>query len=84
MRRYTVVLTPDPETGGYTVTVPALPGCVTAGDTVDEAIANAQDLIPLWLAELAERGEEIPEETRPSLVTVVEIAEPAAAGVRHI
>lgn len=62
MRRYTVVLTPDPETGGYTVTVPALPGCVTAGDTVDEAIANAQDLVPLWVRRA---GEELRTDVSP-------------------
>ena len=39
-RRYTVLLQPDPEEGGYTVTVPALPGCVTEGDTLEEALEN--------------------------------------------
>ncbi len=33
MRTYTVVLDPDPDEGGYTVTVPALPGCITQGET---------------------------------------------------
>ncbi len=33
--RYTIVLDPDVEEGGYTVTVPALPGVVTQGETVD-------------------------------------------------
>ena len=37
MRRYTVVLIPDLEDGGYVVTVPALPGCVTEGGTFQEA-----------------------------------------------
>jgi len=38
---YAVVLHPDPEVGGYSVTVPALPGVVTEGDTTEEAIAMA-------------------------------------------
>ena len=36
MRTYTVVLDPDLDEGGYTVTVPALPGCVTQGETVEQ------------------------------------------------
>jgi predicted RNase H-like HicB family nuclease len=40
MRQYPVLLTPAAE-GGYTVTVPALPGCITEGDTVEEALAHA-------------------------------------------
>ena len=45
MRRYTVVLSPDPDEGGYTVTVPALPGRVTEGDNLEQALANAKDAI---------------------------------------
>ena len=36
---YTIILHPDIDEGGYTVTVPALPGCVTQGETIEEAIA---------------------------------------------
>ena len=44
---YTIILEPDPEEGGYTVTVPALPGCVTQGETIEEAIVMAKDAIRL-------------------------------------
>jgi predicted RNase H-like HicB family nuclease len=50
------------EDGGFAVTVPALPGCVTWGETFDHAVAMAKEAIKLWLEELAERGEPIPEE----------------------
>jgi antitoxin HicB len=53
MRTYTVVLTPDYESGGFTVTVPALPGCITDGETIDEALERAQEAISLYL-----RGED--------------------------
>jgi predicted RNase H-like HicB family nuclease len=43
-----VVLEPS-EDGGYTVTVPALPGCISEGDTRDEALANIQEAIRLYL-----------------------------------
>ena len=62
MREYTVVLTPDPEQGGYTVTVPALPGCITEGDTYENALAMAQDAIRLYIESLVAHGEPIPED----------------------
>ncbi|MBD1866695.1 type II toxin-antitoxin system HicB family antitoxin [Oculatella sp. FACHB-28] len=37
------------EEGGYWAEVPALPGCVTEGDTIDEVIANLKDAIEGWL-----------------------------------
>ncbi len=47
--RYLVVAIPDPEDRGYTVTVPALPGCITEGATLDEAFANVRDAIAEYL-----------------------------------
>jgi predicted RNase H-like HicB family nuclease len=43
-----VVLEPSDE-GGYTVSVPALPGCLSEGDTREEALANIQESIALYL-----------------------------------
>lgn len=74
MRNYSVVLTPDPEKGGYTVRVPALPGCNTQGETLAEALQNAQEAIELYLETLRERGEPIPEETMPIQAVVVSVA----------
>jgi len=56
---YRILLRKEPE-GGYTVTVPTLPGCVTFGETVEEAIAMAREAIELYLEDLREKGEEIP------------------------
>jgi len=72
-RRYTVLLQPDPEEGGYTVTVPALPGCVTEGDTLEEALENAKDAIETLLAYLEEQGRPIPQETTPPQLGCVEV-----------
>lgn len=49
--------------GGYMVTVPALPGCITQGDDIDEAIEMAREAIELYIEELKERGEPIPDDT---------------------
>jgi predicted RNase H-like HicB family nuclease len=46
------------EEGGYWAEVPALPGCITEGDTWDELIANLQDAIEGWL-EVANNSQEV-------------------------
>ncbi|GET37898.1 type II toxin-antitoxin system HicB family antitoxin [Microseira wollei] len=43
-----VVLEPSDE-GGYTVYVPSLPGCISEGETIEEALANIQEAIELYL-----------------------------------
>ena len=47
---------PDEEEGGYTVTVPALPGCVTQGETLEEAVAMARDAIRGYIEALEKEG----------------------------
>lgn len=60
--RLKVVLEPSEE-GGYTVHVPSLPGCISEGDSRDEALANTQEAIALYLESveddevLQEKGE---------------------------
>jgi len=58
---YTVFFEPAPE-GGYIVTVPALSGLVTEGDTLEEAREMARDAIRAYLESLMKDGEPIPEE----------------------
>ncbi len=48
------------EEGGYTVIVPALPGCVTFGETVEEAIAMAKEAIEGYIETLRDLGKEVP------------------------
>ena len=57
---YTIILEPDPEEGGYTVTVPVLPGCVTQGETIEEAIVMAKDAIRLFIETLIAEGQPVP------------------------
>jgi len=58
-RTYRVVLDPDPEEGGYTVTVPAVPGVVTQGVTIEQCLERVREAIELHLAVMAEDGEPI-------------------------
>ena len=51
------------EEGGYTVIVPALPGCITYGEDVDEAISMAKEAIELYVSELKDRNEPIPDDS---------------------
>ncbi|MHB8377730.1 MAG: type II toxin-antitoxin system HicB family antitoxin [Dehalococcoidia bacterium] len=48
------------EGGGYVVTVPALPGCMTVGDTIDAALVMVQEAMELWLDVAREKGLYIP------------------------
>lgn len=48
------------EEGGYWVEVPSLPGCLSQGDTKEEALANIREAIELFIEALAELGEEVP------------------------
>ena len=45
---YTVILEREPD-GGYVVSAPALPGCITQGDTREEALANIREAIELYI-----------------------------------
>ena len=56
---YTVVLLKEPE-GGYTVVVPALPGCVTYGDTVPQALNMAEEAIECYVESLLQHDEPVP------------------------
>lgn len=58
---YTVVLRREPE-GCYTVIVPALPGCLTEGDDVPEALAAAREAIECYLESLVIDEEPIPDD----------------------
>lgn len=69
--KYTIILDPDIEEGGYTVTVPALPGCITQGETVEQCIERAHEAIEGFIESLLADGQPVPEETeRPQMITI--------------
>ena len=57
---FKVVLEPQEE-GGYTVYVPTLPGCVSQGETAEEATANIREAIDVYLESLRERKIALPQ-----------------------
>ncbi len=61
--KFTVVLSPEAD-GGYSVVCPAVPGCVSQGDSLDEALANIREAILLCLEVWNEQALALPVETR--------------------
>jgi predicted RNase H-like HicB family nuclease len=69
MIRYTVILEQETD-GGYVVSVPALPGCVTQGDTRQEALANVREAVELYVEDCRDAGDPIPTEVGKEFVEV--------------
>lgn len=71
---YSILLEPDLEEGGYIVTVPALPGVVTQGETLEEAVAMARDAITCHIEGLIADEEPVPVEDQHPQLTLIRVA----------
>lgn len=69
---YTVIFERAQE-GGYIAYVPVLPGCVTQGETFEEAQENAKDAISGYLVVLREDGDEVPIESEEHVVATLAV-----------
>lgn len=58
--RYPIVIEPATETTAFGVVVPDLPGCFSAGDTLDEAVTGAEEAASAWIDAMLDAGEAIP------------------------
>jgi predicted RNase H-like HicB family nuclease len=67
--RYTVLLERE-EDGGYVVSVPALPGCVSQGDTRSQALANIREAMELYIEDCREAGDPVPTEADKEFVEI--------------
>jgi predicted RNase H-like HicB family nuclease len=67
--RYTVVLEQEDD-GGFSASVPALPGCHSQGDTRGEAMANIREAIELYVETLRDAGQPIPTEAGKEFVEI--------------
>jgi len=82
MKTYTYTVHIEPaEEGGYVVTVPALPGCITQGETYREAVAMAEECIRGFIEALEKAGQPVPREKEPDhpVETLVQVHTQAAA-----
>ncbi len=73
--QFTVVIEPDEK--GYHAFVPALPGCHSFGDTVEEAQGNIMEAIEVHVESMLEDGEPVPVERDPVFITRLSV--PVAA-----
>jgi predicted RNase H-like HicB family nuclease len=64
--RYPVLIEPlsDEDGGGFLATVPDLPGCMSDGETPEEALVNIRDAILAWIEAAEDMGRPIPEPSR--------------------
>lgn len=62
-RTFRILLTPEDE-GGFSVSVPTLPGCYTQGETIEEAINMAKGAISLYVECLEAEGEIVPDDNK--------------------
>jgi predicted RNase H-like HicB family nuclease len=67
--RYTVVLEQEDD-GGFSASVPALPGCHSQGDTRADAMANIREAIELYVEALRDAGEPVPTEAGKEFVEI--------------
>ena len=58
--RYLVAIEPGTNTAAWGVIVPDLPGCFSAGDTLEEAMIQAEDAITGWIETAIDAGQDIP------------------------
>ncbi len=72
--RYTAVFEPAPEDGGVTVTIPALPGCISEGNTFEQAMDNIKDAATLYLQVMKKRHGAIADSEEGFIVAPVQIA----------
>jgi len=73
MRTYTIVVEPE-EGGGYYVTVPALPGCFTRGNSIEECQERAVEAIGVHIAGLQADGKPVPKEIAAPHLFAVTVA----------
>jgi len=71
--QYTAIFEPDIEVGGYTVTIPSLPGCISEGDTFEQALKNIEEAASLYLEVMRTKKEEILREEKGVIIAPVQV-----------
>ena len=80
--QYPAVFEPAEE-GGYNVSFPQFPGCVTFGRTFEETKTKAQEILELWLEELANAGQKIPVFKFRPIIDEIQVFVPAKAKISY-
>lgn len=75
--RYPIAIEPGSDNTAWGVIVPDLPGCFSAGDTLEDAMIQAESAIAVWIETALDAGQEIP---APSSIEAVRAAHPECEG----
>jgi len=75
--RYPIAIEPGSDTTAWGVVVPDLPGCFSAGDTLEEAMIQAEEAITGWIEVALDAGQAIP---TPSPIEALRVTHPDFAG----
>ena len=75
--RYPIAIEPGDDSSAWGVVVPDLPGCFSAGDTMEEAMIHAEDAITGWIEAAIDDGQDIP---APSHIEVLRAVHPELEG----
>lgn len=71
---YTAVFEPDTKQGGFTATIPALPGCISEGETFEETVKNIQEAAALYIEVMKERKVEVPLEEKGLIIAPIQVS----------
>lgn len=72
--QYTAVFEPDERAGGFTVTIPTLPGCISEGDTFEEAVRNIREAASLYIEVMQKKKVEIPKEEKGVVIAPITVS----------
>lgn len=75
--RYPIAIEPGNAENAWGVVVPDLPGCFSAGDTLEEALTQAEEGVMVWIETTLDAGQDIP---KPSSIEALRVAHPEFAG----
>lgn len=73
IHQYTAVFQPDLDAGGYTVTIPSLPGCISEGDNFEEAQENIKEAASLYLEVMQEQRDPVIQEDQGVIIAPIQI-----------
>jgi len=71
--QYTAVFEPDEKAGGFTVTIPSLPGCISEGDTFEEALKNIKEAASLYLETMKKNKKIVPKQESGIVIAPVQV-----------
>ena len=71
---YVAVFEPDEKTGGFTVTIPALPGCISEGDNFEESLANIREAAQLYLEVLGNMKQDFFKKESRVIIAPIQVA----------